>query len=782
MSKRTLKDFWKAGPSDPANSASACDDEPKRARGDDAEKRDDPSSSAPLESTCSVASATTSTVHPVVVQSSHRELYKGMPLDISALCRASPCLKPYTVKEGGRNRRYVKCTVCEEQVETAKKHSRNASCPIATGIRADDVLRVQSVIDHLLSKAHSACLEATRLQELYRAKNVSHPWLKLCSSVKVDTLKMLTELAVDVYNDSLYKTLTAHNWPARSLAAMHAQQICLDFSEPFAPFSPSASEFHYRDPVYYAEMLDVVGHLEKEKMLTTVKKAVAVSIQVDGSADRQMRDNKFVTCRAVLDNLSVQPFFLSAEVSETSGAEGLLEATMSAIQGIPAEKIVGICTDGEAANTGKNAGLWKLLSEKLNKSLVTIWCVGHRSDLALEAVINNVPELKIWKSNLKSVATYYRTSTTRQKKVTQLGAKFAFPAFFEVRFAEHLHNLIHAVLGNMEAMMEHWTQLSNSTDKRDKNEAIGFINTWKEGEAQLFITAVMGDVCRIFQQLQKSYQASDLMLTDVFEAKDSAVRKLRLILAQPFPGGFEEKFAAANSNDDDIEDAAIAEISQRPRRSVMNSLIPSLRARSVRAIRLEILQSAINFLEARLDLEQESFVSTVFSCLSSGDLHDFIAKCRVLLDQVASSNQGAEETQRFADDACEKWLKINPIIASSNTASQKLVCIAKECGTGSAVGKLFCSIMAICPHSMIVERAVSAHNQFRSIHRLSMSSETVKNRLHIALNAVGTAFYDPRPAVVHFLEKRERRDRRPSSDTYKNRDFIRKFFRESPNI
>ena len=78
---------------------------------------------------------------------------------------------------------------------------------------------------------------------------------------------------------------------------------------------------------------------------------------------------------------------------------------------------------------------------------------------------------------------------------------------------------------------------------------------------------------------------------------------------------------------------------------------------------------------------------------------------------------------------------------------------------------------------MGTERAVSHFNMVRSSHRLSMTEDTVNGRLLISLNGVGTASYDPRPAVAKFLSSKDRRDRNADLSVYAEREFVRKFFR-----
>ena len=50
--------------------------------------------------------------------------------------------------------------------------------------------------------------------------------------------------------------------------------------------------------------------------------------------------------------------------------------------------------------------------------------------------------------------------------------------------------------------------------------------------------------------------------------------------------------------------------------------------------------------------------------------------------------------------------------------------------------------------------------------------------MHVSLNGKGTAFYDPTPAVFEFLRIKERRNRQPCDELYKDRDFIKKFYQK----
>ena len=97
--------------------------------------------------------------------------------------------------------------------------------------------------------------------------------------------------------------------------------------------------------------------------------------------------------------------FMIMHSSEERGFLGLLQAVNEALRvyEVDEKKLMGITTDGEAANTGCNSGLWKRLSDQCNRNILTFWFCTHRSDLAVESIIQTVPWLKIWKSSLAGV-------------------------------------------------------------------------------------------------------------------------------------------------------------------------------------------------------------------------------------------------------------------------------------------------------------------------------------------------------------------------------------------
>lgn len=157
------------------------------------------------------------------------------------------------------------------------------------------------------------------------------------------------------------------------------------FDAALPPFQPSDSLLRYRNPVAYAEMLDIIYQLEVERNAEKVNKCICYCMLIDGSIDRSRCDNKFVCARSIDPDCSITSRFLSVVRPKQNGAKGLLEAAVTSLDQtkVNREKMVSLTTDGEPANTGRKGGLWALLEKELNHKLLTIWCSCHRSDLAL---------------------------------------------------------------------------------------------------------------------------------------------------------------------------------------------------------------------------------------------------------------------------------------------------------------------------------------------------------------------------------------------------------------
>ena len=81
-----------------------------------------------------------------------------------------------------------------------------------------------------------------------------------------------------------------------------------------------------------------------------------------------------------------------------------------------------------------------------------------------------------------------------------------------------------------------------NSDRKESSSAKGFLRKWGNGTQQVWLTTVMHDLCKIFKNLQKIFQKSDLIILDVLTARDAAIVNLNVMKEMPVPGGQEEKY------------------------------------------------------------------------------------------------------------------------------------------------------------------------------------------------------------------------------------------------
>mgnify|MGYP002804100217 CR=1 FL=1 len=90
----------------------------------------------------------------------------------------------------------------------------------------------------------------------------SHPCIRILNKASADT--------VAVYNDSLTETLSARRLPCRSLFFEYANNILDRFDKDGwkatdISFNTSFSMCHYRRPILYATMLEVIAGLVRRE-------------------------------------------------------------------------------------------------------------------------------------------------------------------------------------------------------------------------------------------------------------------------------------------------------------------------------------------------------------------------------------------------------------------------------------------------------------------------------------------------------------------------------------
>ena len=192
-------------------------------------------------------------------------------------------------------------------------------------------------------------------------------------------------------------------------------------------------------------------------------------------------------------------------------------------------------------------------------------------------------------------------------------------------------------------------------------------------------------------------------------------------------------------------------------------------------VRAEIVQSAINFLDQRMNIEEDETINNLKKIIDANSPTQLINASRDLVSQML----GANKVEEFVSDVCMSWANLSKIQLDEveNASTFYAVKLRKMTQASSGIlRKFLASFLTLTPHSMATERAVSHYNNIKTSSRASLQPESINSYLHISLNGTGTAFFGPRPSVYEFLKRKQRRHREPSAEVYRERDFVKKFF------
>lgn len=283
----------------------------------------------------------------------------------------------------------------------------------------------------------------------------------------------------------------------------------------------------------------------------------------------------------------------------------------------------------------------------------------------------------------------------------------------------------------------------------------------------------MFDVTAVFTSLQKGLQKPYLILPDVLTLRDAAIRKLEIMAIMAVPGGEEEKFLR----------------SEKQRDGTIRSHFQSNENERYDELRSRVVQTTKDLISRRLNVEEDDdqSIETIKKIVTATTCSELVkcsvAALKLFLDNDHQKNN--EKVQDLVENICEQWPVLSeiPSLDTSDVGCKYSVRLrnmfVKSKGTFQWLLGVF---LVSAPHNMGTERVVSHYNKGKSIHRQSATEETMTKRLAISINGVGTANYDPRPAVIKFLQAKDRRFRSSDFDVYQDRDFVKKFFRTDSTV
>ena len=113
---------------------------------------------------------------------------------------------------------------------------------------------------------------------------------------------------ITVYNDTMRGNSSAHSWPSRAVASVSSESINL--ASDFKACEPKSCELSYVNPTNHSQFLDYIVRADAQNICDLLTSAIAVSLRVDESVDKQQVDNVFMMAKIVSGDGSDRLVFL----------------------------------------------------------------------------------------------------------------------------------------------------------------------------------------------------------------------------------------------------------------------------------------------------------------------------------------------------------------------------------------------------------------------------------------------------------------------------------------
>lgn len=345
---------------------------------------------------------------------------------------------------------------------------------------------------------------------------------------------------ITVFNDAKRSSLSSWSWPSRYVAHTIANNYKITGN------TSTALNLQYVTPKNHTEFIDCIVQTDLEKLKATLRNSLAISLRVDGSTDRSSDHNIYALGTVIKSDCTISTIFLWFKTPERSKVVGYLECVKSAAGSIiPWDELFNfvtwIVTDGENLNTGRLGGLCvKLFQERNNMMcdvpLFSIWCIGHRINLAWKAV-TRIKIISDLIKDARNLCAYFRKSGKRTHELRKIAAinnlprPLRYPAYFEVRWSEFTFNLFYAVLRNWRASVQYFECEHLVTQK----------NRWLLYD-RLHSMTFLVDALGLLKSFQKTCQSDSISILDVVQKKETFLNRLRCCKNGPIAGGWEEMF------------------------------------------------------------------------------------------------------------------------------------------------------------------------------------------------------------------------------------------------
>lgn len=674
------------------------------------------------------------------------------------------------------NLNFVQCEICLQNPTTVKLYANNVRPQITT--EEGTQFRGYIVTEHMKKKYHIECVKAWRLKVKDGNDDKATNLVRMCSKLNEKIANRIGSYAVTIYNDAKRLTLSAFSWPSRQISYAIGNEFNINDPDQNAA-NVQNLDLQYLTPKCHSEILECIVMVENDFIHQKIKNCLALSIRVDGSVDRTNIDKIYVLAKLINEVGDLESIFVGVGQQTKRKAEGLHQAVKDTIEmvcpgfyEICLKKMSSFVTDGAEINKGDKNGLWKRIDDDAAEvgalqTILKIWCAAHRSDLIMKDLSKNVSEVPTILKMLSSIASHFHRSPMRFRELknvsTEHNAKLiSLPTVYDVRWCENKEQLIEAVLVSWKCLVIYFVENGEDEGKFYQK----FLTSYKN----LVLIAFLADVLLIFKMLQKKLQSDDLNPVSLQQHLATFKKTIEDMKVEQLIGGWEDRLSneiiseSRTSVRGEVTEHKTwhgieLDVSEEEKRGTAR------KARDFDTIKQQILNETTRLTAERFASDEKlvDVLGPFVKLEPSTDIrrvHELIASDL----ELVLLNMQFKELCRSSD---LKKMNIYQLISH----------LAKSGDAFETVLIAYARVAAATPHSADVERSISSNNLMKTNLRSSLDLRTENRYLFIHFNLPALVNWNPRKAVIHWINKKNRREHNITIDNRKRKAIQQRLFK-----
>lgn len=671
---------------------------------------------------------------------------------------------------------YVQCGICLQNPLTVKLYA-NGRRPQITSEEGTQ-FRGHIVIDHMKTKYHIECVKAWRLKVKEGTDDKATNLVRMCSKLNEKLANKVGSYAVTIYNDAKRLTLSAFSWPSRQISSAIGSEFNINDPDQNAT-NVRNLDLQYLTPAFHSEILMCIVTVESHFIQQKIKNCLALSLRVDGSVDRTNIDKIYVLAKLINEVGDLESIFIGVGQQTKRKAEGLHLAVKDTIESVSPgfyeiclKKMSSFVTDGAEINKGDKNGLWKRIDDDAaavgaSQSILKIWCAAHRSDLIMKDLSKGIPEIPTILRMLSSIASYFNRSPMRFSELKNLSNEHdvklvSLPTVYDVRWCENKEQLIGAILVSWKCLVLYFDENVDDEGKCYRK----FLTSHKN----LILIAFLADLLLVFKMLQKKLQSDDLNPVSLQQHLVTFKKTISDIKVEQLIGGWEDRLS--NEIISEIRTSVCGAVTQHKIWHGVELDVSEVEKRGTARIVRDFDAVKQQILNDTTKLTAERFASDekIVDVLGPFVKLDPSTDIRRVHELIGSDLELVLLNMQFKELCQSSHLKKLNIY-------QLISHLAKSEVEFETVLIAYARVAAATPHSADVERSISSNNLIKTNLRSSLDLQTENRYLFIHFNLPSLVNWNPRKAVIHWINKKNRREHNVTIDNHKRKATQQRHFK-----